>query len=39
MKKGGLGSKILKIAITVLIFWLADFLMHFTGVGETNFFM
>jgi hypothetical protein len=38
MKKGRLGSKILNIVITVLIFWLADFLMHFTGVGETNFY-
>ncbi len=27
-----------KIIITVLTFWLIDFLLHYTGVGETNFY-
>ncbi|MBS3094610.1 hypothetical protein J4474_03010 [Candidatus Pacearchaeota archaeon] len=29
---------VLKVVVTVLVFWLADFLMHFTGVGETNYY-
>jgi len=29
---------ILKIAVVVLVFWLADFIMHFTGVGESNYY-
>ncbi len=29
---------VLRVAITVLVFWLSDFLMHFTGVGETNYY-
>ena len=27
-----------KILITVAVFWLADFIMHFTGVGESNYY-
>ena len=27
-----------KIAITVLVFWLADFVMHITGAGESNYY-
>src|SRR3989338_1945141 len=27
-----------KIAITVAVFWLADFILHFTGVGESNYY-
>jgi len=27
-----------KICITVGVFWFLDFLMHFTGVGETNYY-
>ena len=29
---------ILGIAITAAVFWLSDFLMHFSGVGETNYY-
>jgi hypothetical protein len=31
-------STIYKIAITVLTFWLLDYFLHFTGVGETHFY-
>ena len=27
-----------KIIITVAVFWIADFLMHITGVGESNYY-
>lgn len=27
-----------KITITIAIFWLADFILHFTGVGESNYY-
>ncbi len=27
-----------KVIITVFIFWLADFILHFTGVGESNYY-
>ena len=27
-----------KIIIAVAIFWLADFILHFTGVGESNYY-
>lgn len=30
--------KILKIAITLFIFWALDFFMHISGVGETNYY-
>ena len=26
------------IIITVLVFWLFDFILHYTGVGETNYY-
>jgi len=26
------------VIITVLVFWLADFFMHFIGVGESNYY-
>jgi hypothetical protein len=29
---------IYKVIIAVAVFWLADFVMHFTGVGETNYY-
>ena len=29
---------IYKIIITVAVFWLADFVMHYTGVGESNYY-
>ncbi len=29
---------IYKIIITVVVFWLADFIMHITGVGESNYY-
>ena len=29
---------ILKIIITILVFWLSDFIMHFIGVGERNYY-
>ena len=29
---------IYKIIIAVIIFWLADFIMHITGVGESNYY-
>ena len=35
MKKQGL---IVKIVITVIIFWLSDFLLHSVGVGESKFY-
>ena len=31
-------SDIYKILITVLTFWVIDFVLHYTGVGETNFY-
>ena len=31
-------SKVYKIIIVVIVFWLLDFIMHYTGVGETNFY-
>jgi hypothetical protein len=31
-------NRIIKIIIVVLIFWLSDFFMHLTGVGETNYY-
>jgi hypothetical protein len=34
----GRTEKIIKIIIVVLVFWLSDFFMHFTGVGETNYY-
>jgi len=27
-----------KIIITVAVFWLADFILHLTGVGESNYY-
>jgi len=27
-----------RIIITVVVFWLADFIMHITGVGESNYY-
>lgn len=30
--------KIYGILITVAVFWLSDFFMHFFGVGETNYY-
>lgn len=27
-----------KVILTVVIFWVADFVMHITGVGETNYY-
>lgn len=36
--KNKLKEKIIGIIIVVLVFWLADFLLHFTGVGETNYY-
>src|SRR3989344_5739124 len=27
-----------KILITIAVFWMLDFLMHFTGVGESNYY-
>ena len=27
-----------KIIINVAVFWLADFILHFTGVGESNYY-
>ena len=27
-----------KVIVTVAIFWLADFILHITGVGETNYY-
>ncbi len=30
--------EIYKLIITVLIFWILDFTLHFTGVGETNYY-
>ncbi|MEX2016960.1 MAG: hypothetical protein WD876_00620 [Candidatus Pacearchaeota archaeon] len=27
-----------KIVITMIVFWLADFVMHITGVGESNYY-
>jgi len=35
MKKRDL---IIKIIITILIFWLSDFLLHIIGVGESKFY-
>lgn len=29
---------IYKIAIVVAVFWIIDFVLHFTGVGETNYY-
>ncbi len=29
---------IYKIIITFLVFWILDFILHFTGVGETNYY-
>jgi len=29
---------IYKVLITIAIFWIADFVMHFTGVGESNYY-
>ena len=29
---------IYKIIITALVFWLLDFIFHFTGVGESNYY-
>ena len=29
---------IYKIFITIGVFWVADFLMHFTGIGESNYY-
>lgn len=31
-------ERLYKIIITVAIFWILDFVMHFTGVGETNYY-
>ena len=31
-------QEVYKLIITVLTFWILDFLMHFTGVGETNYY-
>ena len=31
-------KNIVKIIIVVLVFWLSDFFLHFTGVGETNYY-
>ena len=27
-----------KIVITVAVFWILDFVLHFTGVGESNYY-
>ena len=27
-----------RIIITILVFWIADFVMHITGAGETNYY-
>ena len=29
---------IYKVLITTAVFWVLDFLIHFTGVGETNYY-
>lgn len=29
---------IIQVAITILVFWLSDFMLHFTGVGESRFY-
>lgn len=29
---------IYKIIITALVFWLLDFVLHFTGIGESNYY-
>jgi|SRR3989344_2411520 len=31
-------NRLIKIIITIAIFWFADFLMHYSGVGETNYY-
>ena len=31
-------SKFLSIIIVILTFWILDFLAHFSGVGETNYY-
>ncbi|MDP2628270.1 MAG: hypothetical protein Q8P15_00025 [Nanoarchaeota archaeon] len=38
MKKIKTKNLFLKIIIVVLVFWLIDFIVHFTGVGETNYY-
>ncbi len=37
MKKEAI-NKIYKILIAVAVFWILDFAVHFTGVGETNYY-
>jgi len=29
---------IYKVLIAVFVFWILDFILHYTGVGETNFY-
>jgi len=29
---------VIQTVITILIFWLSDFILHFTGVGESRFY-
>jgi len=36
--KQTLNKSLIKIIITVGIFWLADFFMHHAGVGESNYY-
>ena len=31
-------NRLIKITITALVFWVFDFILHFTGVGETNYY-
>src|SRR3989338_10418254 len=37
MKKEAI-NRIYKIITTVAVFWVLDFAMHFTGVGESNYY-
>ncbi len=31
-------NSVYKVINAVLVFWILDFILHFTGVGETNFY-
>src|SRR3989344_1495167 len=37
-KRGEILKLVYWIIITVAVFWILDFVMHFTGIGESNYY-
>ena len=38
MKNGHIAKKISSVALIVVVFWLIDFILHASGVGESNYY-